>query len=161
MKARGISQSELARRVGVSRQAVSLWLRQAGQVNVRARHLLRVSSALGVSAEELVESLPCCEPDRRDTLRTRYLWDRLYPDIDDFAIALNRNEPKALARLVEIEGLYRAEKVLGARVWKQFEDYKRHIHPARRLQLEVLCAWRSHRTAAWPDAFSRARSTGP
>ena len=77
MKARGISQSELARQVGVSRQAVSLWLRQAGQVNVRARHLLRVSSALGVSAEELVESLPCCEPDRRGTLRTRYLWDRL------------------------------------------------------------------------------------
>ena len=148
MKASEISQSELALQVGVSRQAVSLWLRQTGQVSMRAQHLLRVSSALGVSAEKLVETLPFCEPDRRDGLRTRYLWDRLYPDIDDFAIALNRNEPKAVARLVEIEGLYRAEKVLGARVWKQFEDYKRHIHPARRLQLEVLCAWRSHRTAA-------------
>ena len=152
MKARGISQSELARRVGVSRQAVSLWLRQTGQVDVRAQHLLRVSSALGVTPEELVETLPCCEPEERDTLRTRYLWDRLYPDIDDFAVALNRNEPKAVARLVETEGLWAAardgaEKVLGAAVWTQLEDYKRHIHPARRPQLEVLCAWRSHRTA--------------
>ena len=142
MKARGISQSELARHVGVSRQAVSLWLRRTGQVNVQSQHLLRVSSALGVSAEELMETLPCYEPHRHDGLRTRYLWDRLYSDIDDFAIALNRNEPKAVARLVEVEGLYGAEKVLGAGVWEQFEDYKRHIHPARRLQLEVLCAWR-------------------
>ena len=148
MKAKGISQSKLARQVGISRQAVSLWLRQTGQVNVHSQHLLRVSSALGVSAEELVESLPCCEPDQQDGLRTRYLWDWLYPGIDDFAIAMNRNEPRAVARLVEVEGLYRAEKVLGAGVWKQFEDYKRHIHPALRLQLEVLCAWRLHRTAA-------------
>ena len=85
--------------------------------------------------------------DRRDGWRTRYLWDRLYPDINDFAIALNRNEPKAVARLVEVEGLYRAEKVLGPRVWSQFQDYKRLVHPARRPQLELLCAWRSHRTA--------------
>ena len=67
MKAREISQSELARQVGVSRQAVSLWLRQTGQVSMRAQHLLRVSRALGVSAEKLVETLPCCEtgPPRR------------------------------------------------------------------------------------------------
>ena len=92
------------------------------------------------------QSLPG-QADRRDGWRTRYLWDGLYPDINDFAVALNRNEPKAVARLVEVEGLYRAEKVLGPHVWRQFQDYKRLLHPARRPQLELLCAWRSRRTA--------------
>jgi len=148
LKARGISQSELARRIGVSRQAVSLWLRKDGPVNLQGAHLIRVSGALGMSVEDLVRPLPCFEPDRHESLRVRYLWDRLYPDLDDLAIALNRDEPRALARLVEVDGLYGAERILGTSVWDRFADYGRFIHPVRRRQLETLHAWRSSRTAA-------------
>ena len=71
-----------------------------------------------------METLPCYGPHRHDGLRTRYLWDRLDSEIVDFAIEpLNRTEPKARrVRLVEVEGLYGAEKVLGDGVWEQFED---------------------------------------
>jgi transcriptional regulator with XRE-family HTH domain len=148
LKARGISQSELARRVGVSRQAVSLWLQKDGQVNLQGRHLIRVSRALGLAAEKLVQALPCFEPEVHDRLRATLLWDLLYPDLDDFAIALNRKDPRAMARLVEVYGLYAAEKIVGGTVWREFPDYKRYIHPARRQQLEALREWHENRTAA-------------
>lgn len=47
----GGPQSELARRVGVSRQAVSLSFRSA-EANLRGKHLLRLSEVLGVPVEE-------------------------------------------------------------------------------------------------------------
>ena len=76
------------------------------------------------------------------------LWDRAFPDLDDFAVALNSGNPRALGRFVEVYGLYAAEATLGASVWTDFPEYKRHIHPVRRLELETLWAWHESRKAA-------------
>jgi transcriptional regulator with XRE-family HTH domain len=147
LKARGWTQAELARRVGVSRQAVSLWLR-GNEANLQGRHLIRLSQVLGVSVEELASPLPCFEPGIHAQLRATLLWDRLFPDIDDFAVALNARDPRALGRFVEVYGLFAAEATLGSFVWSEFPSYKRYIHPARRLELETLWAWNESRKAA-------------
>ena len=148
LKARGMTQSELARRVGVSRQAVSLWLRASGRVSLKGQHLVRVSEALGIAVEKLVRPLPCFEPELHGRLLARYLWDRLFPDLDDFAVALIRKHPKALARLVEVLGLYGAEKVIGGSIWRDFPNYERFIHPVRRKQLASVQRWHESLTAA-------------
>ncbi len=147
LKARGWSRAELARRVGVSRQAVSLWFREE-EANLQGRHLLRLSQVLGVSVEELAKPLPCFEPETHAQLCATLLWDRVYPDLDDFAVALNARDPRALGRFVEVYGLFAAEKTLDSFVWEDFPKYKQHIHPARRLELETLWAWHESPKAA-------------
>ena len=146
-KARGWTQAELARRVGVSRQAVCLWFRGEG-ANLQSRHLVRLSRVLGVPVEVLVRPLPCFEPGTREQMRATLLWDRLFPDLDDLALALSAGDPRALGRFVEVHGVFAAEATLGSCVWTEFPNYKRHIHPARRLELETLWAWHESRTAA-------------
>ncbi|MBI4563393.1 MAG: helix-turn-helix transcriptional regulator [Planctomycetes bacterium] len=145
-KAREWSRSELARRVGVSRQAVSLWFRKGPRVALRSPVFLRVAKALGVPAEDLDRPLPCFGKDHT-ALRATLLWDRLYPDLDDFAIAVNAGHPRAVARLVETYGLYAGARMIGSRAWRDFPEYKRYIHPARRRSLEALWRWRRRRTA--------------
>ena len=147
LKARGWSQAELARRIGLSRQAVSLWFRGA-EANLQGRHLLRLSQVLGVSVEDLATPLPCFEPQIHAQLLATLLWDRAYPDLDDFALALNAGDPRAVGRFVEVYGLFAAEATLGSFVWDEFPEYKRHIHPGRRLELETLWAWNESRKAA-------------
>ncbi len=147
LKARGMSQAELARRVGVTRQAVSLWFKR-DEANIQSRHLLRLSQVLSVPVEVLAQPLPCFAPDTHVRLRATLLWDRLYPDLDDFAIAVNRSVPKAVGRFVEVYGLFAAEKTLGKWVWKKFPFYKRYIHPERRRQCESLWAWHNNLKAA-------------
>lgn len=83
-----------------------------------------------------------------DTATTALLWDGLYPDLVDFAIAAGRFELRAVGRLVEVYGLYAAAKILGPSVWKRFHEFKRFLHPVRRRQLEALVEWRRNRTAA-------------
>lgn len=146
LKKRGWSQYELARRIGVSRQAVSLWMKQP-QASVRSGNLLALARALGVKVETLVEPVAALD-ERHGELRARYLWDGLFPDLDDFAIALNRFELPAVARLVQVDGLYAAAKVLGRRVWTRFDDYKPWIQPVRRELLESLVRWRENQKAA-------------
>ena len=145
IKARGWSQSELARRVGVSRQAVSLWFRSE-EALVKSSHLLKVSEAVGVGAESLARPLPGFGEDH-DRLKAAFLWDHLYPDLDDFAIAVVAWKPEAVARLVQISGLYVVERLLGVAVWRRFDEYKRYLHPVRRQQLEGLIQWRTSQTA--------------
>lgn len=147
LKARGWTRAELARRVGVTRQAVSLWFR-GDEANLQSRHLLRLGAALGVAAEDLAKPLPCFEPEVRARLRATLLWDRLYPDLDDFAVALHNGDPRALARFVEVYGLFAAERTLGPSAWNNFPAYQRHIHPVRRRELETLWAWHESRKAA-------------
>jgi transcriptional regulator with XRE-family HTH domain len=147
LKARRWTRGELARRVGISRQAVSLWFR-GGEANLQGRHLLRLSQVLGVPVEELAEPLPCFETQTHGLLRATLLWDRAYPDLDDLAVALNAGDPRALARFVEVYGLFAAEAALGPSVWEDFPDYKRNIHTARRRELEILWTWHETRKAA-------------
>ncbi len=145
LKARGWSQSELARRVGVSRQAVCLWFQSGGRAALHSPNFLRLGDALGVPVEQLARPLPCHGEDHA-RLRATLLWDGLYPDLDDFAIAVNKGDPRAIARLLEVYGLYATAKMIGDRVWSEFPKYSRYIHPARRRQLETLYRWhRSHR----------------
>lgn len=92
--------------------------------------------------------LPCFEPQIHARLLATLLWDRAYPDLDDFALALNAGDPRAVGRFVEVYGLFAAEATLGSRVWDEFPEYKRHIHPGRRLELETLWAWNESRKAA-------------
>lgn len=146
MRARKWSQADLARRVGISRQAISLWFK-SDEVSIRSRHLFALANVLGVSVDTLAAPLPAFGSDHR-ALRTTYLWDRLYPDLDNFAIAVGRRELPAIARLVQVSGLYVAERVVGRSVWKVFSSYKRFIHPARRRQLEGLVQWRLNRQAS-------------
>jgi transcriptional regulator with XRE-family HTH domain len=131
----------------VSRQAVSLWFR-GEQANLQSRHLIRLSQVLGVTVEELAKPLPCFEPGPREQMRATLLWDRLFPDLDDLALALSAGDPRALGRFVEVYGIFAAEATLGSCVWTEFPTYKRHIHPARRLELETLWAWHESLTAA-------------
>lgn len=147
LKARGWSQAELARRVGVSRQAVSRWFR-GDRANLQGRHLIRLAEVLGVSVEVLAGALPCFEPETHRRLRAALLWDRLYPDLDDFAVALNAGDARATARFVEVYGLYAAEAALGTVAWDAFPDYKRYLPPVRRSELETLWTWHESRTAA-------------
>jgi len=146
-KARGLSLAELARQVGVTRQAVSLWCR-GERADPRGRHLVRIAEVLGVSVEDLVNPLPCFEPATRARLRATLLWDGLYPDLDDLAIALNASEPRALGRLVEVYGLFAAEKAIGPAVWTAFPEYERFVHPGRRGELRTLWEWHESRGAA-------------
>lgn len=144
LRARGLSQAELARRAGVTRQAVSAWLR-APEARVRGETLLRVAEALGLRAEVLARPLPMGGADR-EALTASLLWDRLYPDLIGFAIAVNRREPEAIARLVQVHGLFAAERLVGSVVWKRFPAYKRFIVPARRRELETLYEWKTTRS---------------
>ena len=147
LKARGWTRAELARRVGVSRQAVSLWFR-GEEANLQSRHLIRLSQVLGVSVEELAKPLPCFDPETHAQLRATLLWDRVFPDLDDLAVALNERDPRALGRFVEVYGLFAAEATLGSSVWIEFPNYKRHIQPVRRTELETLWLWHESQKAA-------------
>jgi len=42
-------------------------------------------------------------------------------------VAVNRWEPAAIGRLVQVYGLYAAERMLGRRVWSAFGSYRKHI----------------------------------
>ena len=145
LKAKGWSQAELARRVGVSRQAVSQWLSGSGSAGMRASHLMKVSEALAVPIQDLTRPLPCFD-ESHDRLMATLLWDWIYPDLDDLAIAVGRWEPRAVARLVEVYGLYASARIIGQGVWRRFPSFSQFIHPVRRRQLEALAEWKRNRT---------------
>jgi transcriptional regulator with XRE-family HTH domain len=142
-----LSQSEIARRTGISRQAVSAWFRSSdAEFDVRSTHLKQLAQGLGVPAETLLAELPGLTPSERQDLETELLWDHLYADLDSFLLDLIKEDVRALARLVETFGLYHSEKLVGTSVWTRFPEYKRFIAPARRRGLENLWRWRSSRT---------------
>ena len=142
----GLNQSDLARLAGVSRQAASVWMRGGAPGGMRVSHLLSLSRALGVGLAELAEPLPALEPELEDALRAELLWDSLYPGLLEFCAALALGEPRALARLVQVYGLYRAARAGGREVWTRYPEYRRHIKPARRAGLDLI--WRLERGRA-------------
>jgi transcriptional regulator with XRE-family HTH domain len=136
---RGMNQSDIAQAAGVSRQAVSRWFSQSGEIELRASTLLRLATSLRVQTEDLCRPLPILgDPELRHRWETELLWDRLYPSLESFIAGLHRGQRAALARLVQTCGLYEAEKIAGKQVWKRFDSYKSLIHPAYRRQAEIL-----------------------
>jgi transcriptional regulator with XRE-family HTH domain len=144
-KLRDLSQSDLARAAGVSRQAVSGWM--TGKKDLRVSNLQKLSRTLGLSIDQLIEPLPVLDEIHVvNKLQTALLWDRLFPELEDFVIALVKGDLRAIARLVEVYGLYSAAATVGSVVWKNFSRYCRFIHPVRRQQLEIL--WKIHTNPA-------------
>lgn len=124
---------------GVSRQAVSQWFKAplGSEISIQTPHLRRLSEGLRVSAEVLLRPLPVLDDlENARRYETALLWDGLYPDLAEFSVALVRGESPALARLAQVFGLYKAWKIAGNKIWDRFPDYKRHIRPVRREQLE-------------------------
>lgn len=140
-KLRNLSQSDLARMAGVSRQAVSLWLKapSGSELVMRTSHLRQLAGSLELRADELLQPLPILDdPEASRRLEASLLWDRLYPTLLDFSVALTRGQPPALARLVQVFGMYKGAKIAGRKIWERFPDYKRYIRPVRREQLEGI-----------------------
>ena len=141
-----MNQSDLARAVGVSRQCVSQWMLDCssdGFVNIQTKHLLLIAKALNVIPDTLLRPLPLlCDPQSLQRETVRLLWDKLYPDLLSFLIAVLERRPEALARCVQVNGLYASARLFGERVWRDFPKYKHFIHPARRKELECLCQYR-------------------
>ncbi|HLG19385.1 MAG TPA: helix-turn-helix transcriptional regulator [Bdellovibrionota bacterium] len=137
---RGLNQSDLAKMAGVRRQAVSLWFKgtePGGDIHLKAQHLYRLAKTLGVSLEVLREPLPMLsEPKEVASLETSLLWDRLYPSLARFSVALLRCESPAIARLVQVYGLFQAAAIAGNRVWTKFPVYKRFIEAVQRKEWE-------------------------
>jgi hypothetical protein len=115
---------------------------------VRSGHLENLSRGLGLPIDDLVWPLPCLESEEeRKRLSAELIWDRMYPDIEGFVLALCRNEPKALARLVEAYGLCSSARMAGAVVWSRFSEYKRFLPPALRRDIEPL--WNMRESLGW------------
>lgn len=134
MLKRGYRQADLAHLAHVSRASVCKWFKtRDGICNVETRTLLRLAQGLRVRPEWLLT-----EPPDTSNLETRFLWDRLYPDMDSFILALCRGHLPALARLAQVLGINGARGVIGRPALTLFSRYKKHIKPVRRKILEEL-----------------------
>ena len=137
-----MSRSDLSRLAKVSRQAVSLWFQKAAEgytsLNIQSKHLRNISQNLGISQDELSSSLPIIGTSEEKALETTILWDRLYPSLPRFIVALHHGELRAIARLVQCYGLFRASSILGKTVWRKFHQYKEHIEPRQREQWQAI-----------------------
>ena len=144
MSVRNLSQADLARAAGVSRQAVSSWLRPGSSsrcrtVQIRSETLLNLCEKLNAPYEFLVKSFPLSDnPAMRRSLTAEFLWDSLYPSLEDFAAGIIRGEFNALARLTQVLGLFESAALAGRSVWKKFPRFKRYIMPQRRTECEQI-----------------------
>ena len=138
---KGLTHSDLARLAGVSRQAVSLWFQKAkgtGQaINLHTKTHRRLAESLGMSMDDLSSPFPLYEQEEQiQKLESVLLWDRLYASLHRFVGAVIREQPQALARLVQVYGLFQAAKIAGRAVWKKFPKYKKHLEPVQRANWE-------------------------
>lgn len=131
-----LSASALARKAGVTRAAVSRWWRCAdenGWVNVETGTLMRLAAALGVPPSLLLQ-----RPIDLSAYTATFLWDALYPSMEEFLRAVAEQRRPALARLVQQLGFADARRVAGNAVLRKFPRYKQWIQPTRRKELELL-----------------------
>lgn len=138
---KSLSQADLARMAGVSRAAVCKWFKaKDGIANVETRTLIKLANGLGIGPEELLRRQEDLSP-----FTARFLWDGLYPAMEDFIAALADGRLPAIARLVQVEGFARALQIVGHRAVKLFPRYKKYLKPSRRRELEII----------WPLYHSR------
>ncbi len=144
MKLRGLSQAQLAKIVGMSRQAISRWfLKDHGQIKFYASDLNQIAVALNLPVKDLSAPIPIVEDENEyKKLSTQLLWDRLYPDLESFVSGLVHGHDAAFARLVHVYGPFAAEKLIGKKIWTRYPKYKTILPPATRRKMEVL--WNFH-----------------
>jgi len=139
LKLKRLTQASFAKKIGVSRQAVSKWFQSKTFIPMNTKHLQKISHVFGVNVNELMQSLPFFQNHTLiEQMRSEFLWDYLYPTFEDFILALTRFHYPAVARLVECRGLFYTYRILGNKVWKEFTSYKLNIHPIRRQECERL-----------------------
>ena len=149
IKLRRWNYSNLARQIGVSRQAVAMWFNSSGPKATRTpmsiSSLLILSKKLGLKLSVLIEPFPgLSDPQWVAQTKASLLWDQLYEDMTSFVLALYFFEEKAVARYVQVYGLYPSANILGNRIWKDFDHYKKHLHPTRRNECEKICQIRQN-----------------
>ena len=144
MAKKGHRQSDVAKAAAVSRQAVSLWFAAQGDFrNVHVANLLNLSAGLGIAPAELLQPLTGLErPGEERRLYAEFCWDRSFPDIYHFLVALAAGRPRAVARLIESRGMYEAAAVLGAQVWRTYPELRHRLPAARRAVVDAV--WKIH-----------------
>lgn len=144
MAKKGYRRADVANAAAVSRQAVSLWFAAEGDFrNVHVANLLNLSAGLGIAPAELLEPLPGLQdPVAEKRLYAEFCWDRSYPDIYRFLVALAARQPRAVARLIESRGIFEAAAVLGEHVWEAYPDLRARLPAARRAVVDAV--WKIH-----------------
>lgn len=137
---RHLNNADLAKQAGVSRAAITQWFQSEQRwANVKTEHIFQLSKNLNLSPQILL--MPAAD---LSSLKTKFLWDFLYPDMESFLVALAQKRYPALARLLQVMGFYSAIKIIGTVVVTLFPKYKLHIKPNRRKQLETLWPLYNH-----------------
>ena len=144
MAKRGYRRSDVAKAAAVSRQAVSLWFSGHGDFrNLHVANLMSLGAGLGIAPAELLQPLPGLgDPVEERRLYAEFCWDRSFPDIFRFLVALADLQPRAVARLIECRGIYEAAEALGAQVWRGYPEFRRLLPPARRTVVDAV--WKIH-----------------
>jgi transcriptional regulator with XRE-family HTH domain len=142
MAQRDLTKSDIARMARLSRQAVSLWFQKSTEeqfINIHTSNLILLANALDVKVEKFI-NVPevLSDQNKVDELSVRFLWDKMYVNLENFLCACVRGEPKALARLVENFGMFASAKIAGNAVWKKFDRLKKWLHPIRRKECEQI-----------------------
>lgn len=131
---RNLNNSKLSQVAGLSRAAVTKWFQsEKDQVNMQTAHIFKLAENLNIPAQILLTSLTDLTP-----LKTRFLWDSLYPDMESFVVAILHKRSPALARLVQVLGFCDAKKIAGKSIITDFLKYKKYLKPVRKKQLEIL-----------------------
>lgn len=134
MNLRKINGAQLARRCHVSRAAVTKWFSGDDNfVNVETKTARSIAQVLDVPLSCLFEPI-----DDLSRFHVLFLWDSLFPSMAAFVLALVSRTPVAMARFVQVVGLFKAEAVFGKKIISAFPKYKQYIKPARRKSLEVI-----------------------
>ena len=146
LKVRNLKSSDLSKRTGISKQLLSHWFAQRNStLNIHSKNLTKLAAGLGLTVDALSRPMPILEDGaERNALETNLNWDRIYPDLESLIRGILRNEDPALARIVQVYGLFQAEKIIGKIVWKKFPHYKSKMSLAQRKQNEIL--WNLHKS---------------
>ena len=142
-KFRGVSQSKISEFANVSRQRVSQWFSQSEEfVNIGSISAANLASRLNVTCDVLLQAMPGLVELTRT--QSAYLWDQRFPDIETFVVAAMNSNLDAVARTVEVHGLYGAADILGDIVWHSFDKYRRYLPPKKRQAMEAV--WLLHQS---------------
>jgi len=134
---KGLRPAGLAKLCGLPRQTVHRWLNAQGEsINLESKNLQSVANALGLEADDLLT--PIADLKLQQSQHALFLWDRLFPNFLSFAVALAKWHLPAVGRLVQTLGLFQSEKILGKRIWRDFDKYKHFLHPAVRKNWEAV-----------------------